>query len=96
MSTYTKAVHIKCKHCFTFFKISTYIDILLKVHVKIYMCKYCEIDTCDDNMYVYRYISVLIVYIYIIWQTCCIVHLFGFAKGLKLHHMTSFCYISYC
>ena len=37
----------------------------LKFMLKFYMCKYCKVGTGDDDMYVYRYISVLIVYIYI-------------------------------
>ena len=66
----------------------------LKYMLKFYMCKYCEIGTCDDDMYIYRYIGVLI-HIYIT-QQCSIVHVFGFAKSSKLHHMSFFCYISYC
>ena len=58
------------------------------------MCKYCEIGTCDDDMYVYRYIGAA-ENIYIIQQMCCIVHVFGFAKSLKFHDMSPFCCISY-
>ena len=67
----------------------------LKLMLKSYMCKYCKIGTCDDDMYLYRYIGVLRIHTYITQETCCIVHVFGFAKSSKLHHMSSFCYIIY-
>ena len=81
---------------YIFVFLSEYVDVVLEVHVKICMCKYCEIGTDDDDMYVYRYIGVLRIYTYIIQQTCCIVHVFGFAKSSMLHHMSSFSCISYC
>ena len=68
----------------------------LKLMLKFYMCKYCKIGTYDDDMYLYRYIGVLRIHIYIIQQTWCIIHVIGFAKSSQLHHMSSFCYISYC
>ena len=68
----------------------------LKFKLKIYICKYGEKGKCDDDMYVQRYVGVLRIYFYHIQQTCCIVHVFVFAKSSKLHDMSSFCCISYC
>ena len=67
-----------------------------KFMLKIYICKYCEIGTCDDDMCFQRYVGVLRIYIYHIQQTCCIVHVFAFTKSSKLHDMSSFCCITYC
>ena len=39
-------------HFSIFLERCTYVDVLLKVYVKMYMCKYCDIGTCDDDMYV--------------------------------------------
>ena len=65
-----------------------------KFMLKIYICKYREIGRHDYHMYVKRYIGVLRICIYDVQQSCCIVHVFAFAKSSKLHYMSSFC-ISY-
>ena len=65
-----------------------------KFMLKIYICKYHEIGRCDYDMYVKRYVGVLRICIYDVQQSCCIVHVFAFAKSYKLHYMSSFC-ISY-
>ena len=62
--------------------------------LKIYICKYCEIGTYDDDMYLHRYAGVQNIYLSHT-ATCCIVHVFAFAKSSKLHDMSSFCCITY-
>ena len=50
--------------------------------LKFYMSKYCKIGTCDDDMYLYRHICVMRIYIYhtanMVYYTC-----FWFCKKVQ-------------
>ena len=46
----------------------------LKFMLKIYICKYCEIGSCDDDMYLHRYVGVQNIYLShtanLLYSTC--------------------------